>query len=167
MDYKFCPQCGGPLIEKHLEGRMRKICSECEFIFYQNPAPAAGVALQKDGKLLLVKRKFEPKQGDWSLPAGFVEYDESPAHAAIRETKEETGFDVKISGLLNVYGACDDPRSHVVLIIYNAEIQNGELKPGDDALDAKFFPFDEIPENIAFSSHRTAINLFISNNTNQ
>jgi len=139
---------------------VRPVCSQCGFIYYQNPVPAAAVILCQDGQVLLVKRKYDPKAGDWSLPAGFMEYDESPQETAIRETKEETGLDVSINRLFNVYGACDDPRSQVVLVVYVVESTGGDLQAGDDALEARFFPLDSLPTDIAFSSHRKALEKF-------
>ncbi len=163
MQFRFCPVCGHELIERMEDQRVRQVCPGCGFIFYQNPAPAAGVILPRNGKILLVKRKFDPKAGLWSLPAGFVEYDESPAETAVRETKEETGLDIQIDRLLNVYGACDDPRTHVVLVVYVGHIVGGSLVPGDDAIEATFFPKNALPEDIAFSSHRKALKQFIKN----
>jgi len=64
--------------------------------------------------------------------------------------------------LFGVYGACDDPRTRVVLIIYEALVKGGELKPGDDAAEARFFPRNQLPANMAFSSHRRALNRFIA-----
>ncbi len=157
LQYKYCPRCGHPLAEGSENGRVRPVCNECGFIHYLNPAPAAAVILFQDGQVLLVKRKYDPKAGDWSLPAGFMEYEESPQETAIRETKEETGLEVSIRRLFDVYGACDDPRSHVVLVVYVAERIGGDLLAGDDALEARFFPLDALPQNIAFSSHRKAL----------
>lgn len=153
MEYRYCPVCGGPLGNKLIDSHDRLICRNCEFVFYQNPTPAVGVVLVRDNKVLLVKRKFEPKAGGWSLPAGFMEYDEGPEETAIRETLEETNLDVRLTELLGAYGAFDDPRVHVVLIVYRGEIIGGQLKPGDDAVEVQFFPLTDLPKDIAFSSH--------------
>lgn len=130
------------------------VCDSCGFIFYQNPAPAVAVILQQRGEILLVKRKYEPRAGSWSLPAGFIEMGESPELCAIREVKEETNFDIDIDGLFGVYPGMDDPRTHVLLVVYRGVITAGEIRPGDDAAEAKFFDFQQLPENIAFESHR-------------
>jgi len=61
-------------------------------------------------------------------------------------------------GSFKAYSGHDDPRTKAVLILYVARIEGGVLTPGDDAIEAKFFPLDEIPDNIAFESHRRAIN---------
>lgn len=142
---------------REVEGRSRLICDACGYIYYRNPTPASAVILQRDGAVLLVRRKFAPKRGYWSLPAGFVEYDESPKQAAIRETKEETGLDVTIERLVGVYSGYDDPRVHVVLIVYEGTLVGGALQPGDDADEVRYFPFARIPENMAFKSHRLAL----------
>lgn len=157
--YSFCPICGADLVEKRFEAedRARKTCSACDFIHYANPIPAAGVVLVDRGKVLLVKRKFEPRVGMWTLPAGFVESGEGAAECAIRETKEETNLDVELTRLFNVYSAFDDPRAAVVLILYVGRLVGGELRCGDDASDARFFSIPEVPGEIAFKAHRLAL----------
>ncbi len=156
-DFKFCPWCRAILIERKLDGRRRLRCPDCDFIWYNNPIPAAGAIIQDSGRLLLVKRKYPPKAGDWSLPAGFMEYDESPVECCIREIEEETGLNIEITRLFWNYKGGDDPRSMVVLILYLAQIVRGELQPGDDAIEVEFFGMDNLPANIAFSAHRKAI----------
>jgi ADP-ribose pyrophosphatase YjhB (NUDIX family)/predicted RNA-binding Zn-ribbon protein involved in translation (DUF1610 family) len=152
--YKYCPRCGAEMIDKRIDHKERKVCPVCKFVFYHNPVPAAGVVIEKDNRILLVKRKYEPYKGDWSFPAGFMEYDESPEQCAIREIKEELNVDVELDGLFGVYSGMDDPRTHAVLIMYWAKIKKGELKPGDDAEEIGFFAKEEVPQNIAFLAHR-------------
>jgi len=158
--YRYCPRCGAEMVEKTVDHKKRKICPVCKFVFYHNPAPAAGVVIEKDGKILLVKRTYEPYKGDWCLPAGFMEYDESPERCAIRETKEELNVDVELDGLFGVYSGKDDPRTHAVLVMYRAKIIGGKLKPGDDAEEIEYFAKDEVPTNIAFLAHRQIIKEF-------
>lgn len=122
-----------------------------------NPIPAVAVIIMQDNQILLVKRKFEPQKGDWCLPAGFVEFNETTEQAAIRETKEETNLDVSLKQLFSVQAGFDDPGMHVILVVYEAEITNGKIKAGDDAVDVTFFTLDKLPENIAFSAHREVI----------
>jgi 8-oxo-dGTP diphosphatase len=155
--YKFCPICGTRLVERGVDHKTRMVCPSCEFIHYQNPVPAAGIVLVEAGSVLLVKRKFEPREGMWTLPAGFVEADEDAAACAIREMKEETNLDVDIIRLFNVYSAFDDPRTPVVLVLYLARKSGGELSCGDDASAARFFRLGELPAEIAFRAHRWAL----------
>ncbi len=158
--YRYCPRCGTEMVKKRIDHRERRVCPVCKFVYYRNPAPAAGVVIEKDGKILLVKRKFEPYKGDWCLPAGFMEYDESPEQCAIRETKEELNVDVKLEGLYGVYSGKDDPRTHAVLVMYWAKVIGGKLKPGDDAEEMEFFAKDKVPDNIAFLAHQQIIKEF-------
>jgi len=160
-NFKFCPRCGARLKEENHHGRIRLVCPKCGFIFYQNPVPAAGVILRRGRNVLLVKRKFEPRAGMWSLPAGFMEYGETVEETAIRELKEETNLDVRLTRLFGVYTGCDDPRNQAVLIIYEGEIIGGKLCPGDDASEVKFFPLTNLPEDIAFEAHRQVLNELI------
>ena len=156
-DYRYCPRCGGDLAVRRLDHRDRQVCSRCEYVFYQNPAPAVGVIVIENGKVLLVQRKFEPRKGGWTLPAGFVEYDEHVEHCAVRELKEETGLDVELTGMFNAYSAMDDPRVRVVLLLYTGRRVGGELAAGDDASDAGFFTIDDLPDPIAFKAHQQAL----------
>ena len=154
QDYRFCPRCGSSLEKRFTEGRDRLVCTRCGFVFYQNPLPAAAVILERDHKVLLVKRKFEPRAGAWTLPAGFIEQGEGPEACAIREATEETNLDIRLGGLFGVYSGMDDPRQHVLLVVYRGIIEGGEMRPGDDAEEAGFFTYQALPKDIAFESHR-------------
>ena len=151
--------CGGELRESfvHDENTKRLVCQNCGFVFYMNPVPAVAVILFQNDEILLVKRKFAPQIGYWTLPAGFMEYWESPEECAIRETKEETNLDIRISKIFAALPGSYEMEIQIVLIVYEGEIMGGELRPGDDALEAKFFPLDNLPENIAFSAHREVL----------
>jgi ADP-ribose pyrophosphatase YjhB (NUDIX family) len=156
--YAFCPLCGSRLEDRMMDGdKLRRACVSCSFVYYANPTPAAGVVVVDGRAVLLVKRKYEPKAGLWTLPAGFVEAGEEVAGCAVRETKEETNLDVRITRIFDVYSAFDDPRTAVVLVLYLAERVGGELKCGDDASDARFFDLDALPEDVAFRAHRKAL----------
>lgn len=163
--YRFCPRCGSELLSTELDGRERRVCPQADFVQYRNPVPAVGAFVRKESRLLMVLRKYPPRAGLWTLPAGFMEYDEAPEETAVREVKEETGLDVSVpatGGLFSVYRAGDDPRTRVVLILFEADIVGGKLKPGDDALKAEFFPLDNLPEDIAFSAHRRALSDYLA-----
>ena len=158
--YKYCPKCSAELVKKTVDHKKRKACPVCGFVLYRNPAPASAVILIRDKKILLVKRKYNPFKGDWSLPAGFIEYDESPEQCAVREVKEETNLDIRLTGLFKVYSGSDDPRTNAILVVYLAEVTGGTLKPGDDASKAEYFAQDKIPNNIAFAAHLRVIEDF-------
>ena len=155
-NFRYCPVCGAQLKERTIknENHKRLQCSNCGFIFYMNPIPAVAVILLKNNEILLVKRKYPPQKGDWTLPAGFMEYFESPEECAIREVKEETNLEIRIKRLYAALPGSYEMKIQIVLIVYIGEIISGDLIPGDDAIDARFFPLDALPENIAFSAHR-------------
>jgi ADP-ribose pyrophosphatase YjhB (NUDIX family) len=156
-DMRFCPRCATPLERRDDHGTPRPTCPRCGFIHYRNPVPAAGVILSEGARVLLVKRAYDPRAGAWCLPAGFMEAGETPEHTAVREAREETGLEVALTGLFGVYAGFDDPRVRAVLVLYTADRAGGELRPGDDAIEAKFFALARLPKDIAFASHRQAL----------
>jgi 8-oxo-dGTP diphosphatase len=109
------------------------------------------------GKVLLIQRAHEPYLGQWMLPAGFVEYGEFAEESAVREAQEETGLDVELTGLWGFYFGSDDPRNVAHLAVYEARQVGGTLVAGDDAIDARFFGPDELPDEIAFRAHRRSL----------
>ncbi|MBU8932522.1 MAG: NUDIX hydrolase [candidate division Zixibacteria bacterium] len=157
--YAFCPLCSAVLEEKDIDGRMRMACTgpECGFIFYQNPVPAAGAFIVENDQILLVKRAHPPRIGWWCFPAGFMEWGEHPRDTVVREVKEETGLDIDLGPFFEVYCGDDDPRTNAILLLYLADVVGGELQAADDALEVRFFSFDELPDKIAFESHIQAL----------
>jgi 8-oxo-dGTP diphosphatase len=115
------------------------------------------VVLARGDQVLLVRRKFDPAAGAWCLPSGFMEYGETPQRCAVRELREETGLRAKLTGLFGVYAGFDDPRVRAVLVLYSAERRGGRLRPGDDALEARYWPIRRLPRRIAFAAHRRAL----------
>lgn len=155
---RYCPYCTHELARQNVDGRVRLVCPSCRTILYRDPKLAAAVLVESDGRLLLVQRGVEPQRGDWCLPAGFVEEDESPREAAIRECCEETGLEIEIGDLLDVISFDDRARRKKgALVLYSAHLVGGRLTPGDDASDAALFAPEELPSNIAFDGHRQAI----------
>ena len=156
---RFCPYCATRLVPADDHGTVRPTCPACGFIAYRNPAPAVGVILERREQIVLVRRKFEPMSGLWSLPAGFMEYGESPEDTARRETLEETGLSIELVGLHGAYRAGSDTGVPVLLLVYRGQVLGGRLRAGDDAAEAGWFAADERPE-LAFRSHRRALREF-------
>src|SRR5262245_20607084 len=154
---RFCLRCGTAMVMRDDHGRLRAACPSCGFIHYRNPVPAAGVIVPGRDGVLMVKRKYDPAAGAWCLPAGFIEYGETPERCAVRELREETGVEARLVGLFGVYAGLDDPRARSVLILYTARRVSGRLVPGDDAVEARYFPLARLPRRIAFASHRAAL----------
>ena len=155
--FRFCPRCATELVPQDDHGHRRATCPRCGYVHYRNPVPAAGVIVLRGGDVLMVKRRFAPRPGAWCLPAGFMEYGETPGRCAVRELREETGVRARLTGLFGVYAGFDDPRSRAVLILYTAERVGGRLVPGDDAVAARYFPLGALPRAIAFAAHRRAL----------
>src|SRR5262245_35669724 len=97
---RFCRRCGSELFQRPVGGRARLACPVCGFVVYQGPKVACGVLIERNGHVLLVRRRNEPGRGLWCLPCGFEEADEPPEQAARREAREEIGVDVMLGGVL-------------------------------------------------------------------
>jgi ADP-ribose pyrophosphatase YjhB (NUDIX family) len=144
--FRFCPLCATLLQTKTEEGIKRKYCPKCGFVHYLNPTPGAAVIIEEKGKVLLIRRKFDPWKGLWQCPAGFIEWDETPQEAAIRETEEEAGVKVKLTGIFDVRLITEDPRENIVIIFFKGEIVEGIPRSGDDAEEVAWFPLDNLPK---------------------
>jgi 8-oxo-dGTP diphosphatase len=120
-------------------------------MYFADPKVAAGILVEQDGKVLLVRRINEPFKGLWTLPAGFVDADEDPARAAERECLEETGLSVRVTGLLDIRWGREHPRGADFVIFFSGQVTGGVLQPGDDAEEAAWFERDHLPR-LAFKS---------------
>ena len=115
-----------------------------------SPVPAVGVVCLKGDAVLLIRRGKPPRQGAWSLPGGRIEPGERAVDAALRELREETGVEARITGLIDVVDGLF-PGHHYVLIDYAARWISGEPVAGDDALEARFVALDEIESLLDWS----------------
>jgi len=157
--FRWCPQCRTAMDRRREGGTERPVCPACGLVQYLNPAPAAGIVLLREGRVCLVRRRFAPRQGEWSLPTGFMEWGESPAETARREALEETGLEVELTGLYAVEAGVLPPDTPVVVIFYRAAETGGRLVAGDDADEVGFYALDELPGPIAFAAHRRVLAL--------
>ena len=151
VDPSFCPTCGSELATRHVEGRDRAYCRDCEAVVWRNPVPTAGVAVVERGderRVLLVRRAHEPDAGEWGIPAGFLEHDESAEEAAARELREETGMRVDPGALdlLAVDGFDHPTGRRLVTISYVVPRARttGDPTPGSDAREAAFWSLDAL-----------------------
>lgn len=148
----FCPYCGGGTDTCMSEGLERAYCAACDRILYENPILATCVVVRENGRILLVKRKYQPCAGEWCLPGGFMELREQPAAAALRELAEETGLRGRLTHFLGAIATPGSIYNGLLILGYAAETKAGELAPGDDALEATWFEAAKLPP-IAFDSH--------------
>lgn len=160
--YSFCPKCGGALCQRSMKSGEpdRLVCLSCHFIFFLDPKVAVGTIISHEGGIVLVKRAIEPAYGKWVFPGGFVDRGERVEEAAIRETREESCLDVKISRLLNVYSYADHP---VIIIVYVGEIIGGQAAAGDETLEVGIFSPADLPWNeLAFPSTGQALHEYLA-----
>lgn len=146
----FCSQCGQPVTQSIPEGdnRLRYVCKNCQTIHYQNPKIVAGAIPVYEHKILLCRRAIEPRKGFWTLPAGFMENQETTEEAAIRETREEAEAEIQIEGL---YALIDVPNIDQVHLFYRAILIDGRFGVGAESLESRLFAEDEIPwDEISF-----------------
>ncbi len=158
---KFCSLCRTKLLTVRVDGRGRKVCPGCGFIYYRNPVPVVGCLVIDDrNRILLIKRGVEPAKGAWSLPCGFMELGETPSAAALRELREETGVRGKILG---VHGIYFEPsfRYHSLLVsVYRIDPLTRRIAPGDDAEDVAYFSFPRMPR-LGLATHRKIVRDFL------
>ena len=160
--FRFCPVCGGALESKLLkEGEpTRLVCTVCRFVFYLDPKLAVGTIISDDrGHVLLVRRAIEPGYGKWVFPGGYVDRGEEVRSAALREAREETGLDVTLDRLVNIYSYSGRVP---VIVVYAATLIGGTLACDDEGLEAGFFEPDAIPwTDLAFRSTYEALREFL------
>ena len=158
----FCYQCGFLLSNRVIENYPREVCPNCGYIHYLQVKPTAGVLVEKDNRLLVVQRSYEPWKGCWNLPAGYMEVDESPCQTAEREALEETGYKIKCGDLIDVYFYDDDPRGNGLLILYEGIITGGKMKGNAEVERIDFFSCSELQHvPLAGGSHDLAIQTWI------
>ncbi|MFC1890813.1 NUDIX domain-containing protein [Thermodesulfobacteriota bacterium] len=165
-EFKFCPVCGAELESEILKKNepARLICPECEFVFYLDPKVVACAIIEIDKKIVLLKRSIPPERGKWVIPGGYVDRGEEVRSAAVRETMEECGLQVRIRDLLGVYSYNNWIE---VVIVYRMDYISGELTAADESLEAGFFKPEEIPwDQLAFQSTKDALRDYLKLNMN-
>ncbi|MGH7332230.1 MAG: NUDIX domain-containing protein [Candidatus Rokuibacteriota bacterium] len=153
---RFCPLCGATLAREPVppDQREHAVCARCRFVFYLNPKLVGATIPEQEGRVLLTRRSIDPGRGLWTYPGGFVDYGETVTAAAVRETFEETGLKVDLTGLLNVYTYPGAP----VIVVYRATVVGGTLTTCNENDRLEWVQPDEIPwETLAFQSTREAL----------
>ncbi len=148
--FQHCPTCGGPISYRVPpdDNRERAVCTVCASIHYQNPLVVVGTVPTWQDQVLLCKRAIEPRHGYWTLPAGFMELDESTSDGAARETAEEAGASIDMGPLLTVLNVVRVGQVH---LFYRATLRNIQFAPGVESLEVKLFTEAEIPwQDLAF-----------------
>jgi ADP-ribose pyrophosphatase YjhB (NUDIX family) len=157
--FRHCPVCGHELktsvIRKNEPSRLVCTDESCRFVFYLDPKLVACAIVEREGKIILLKRAFSPEQGKWVMPGGYVDRGEVVEDAAVREAREECGVDIELKEILGIYSY---DGYLAVVIVYLAEYVSGELSADNENTDIRFMDLEEIPwDNLAFESTRDAL----------
>ena len=151
--YHYCPRCGAPLTDKLLFGRMRRSCRYCGFIHFQDPKVAVAGFISDGARVLLVRRAVPPRIGFWALPAGYMDADELPEEAMVREIGEETGIIARVIALHGIAPLAGWHERRGILLVYRVEATSGEPAAQDDVSEARWFAAADIPwDELAFES---------------
>lgn len=159
---KFCSHCGAALSYRVPPGdnRERAVCPACNRIHYQNPRIVAGCIPEWEGRVLLCRRAIEPRYGLWTLPAGFMENDETSMQAAARETLEEANARVEV---MDLYTLLNLPHVNQVYMMFRSKLIDPDFSPGAESLEARLFKEQEIPwDELAFPTVRFTLEFFFS-----
>jgi len=143
----YCPDCGGALTDVEREGRARRYCAACDRVVYRNPGPAADAAVVDGDRALLVRRAAPPDAGAWAIPGGYLERDEPPRTAAVRELREETGVRAAPADLRFVDTSLEELTDRYLLVLrYAVErgATSGGPRPGSDAAEARFWSLESL-----------------------
>ena len=158
---RFCPLCGVSLRRQPVppDFREQSVCSGCGFVFYLNPKVVGATIPEDEGRVLLTRRTIQPGRGLWTFPGGFVDHGETATDAAIRETFEETGLTVELTGLLNVFTYPGAP----IIIVYRAQVTAGTITCCAENDLVEWVHWKDIPwPQLAFPSTREALREWVA-----
>lgn len=158
---KFCPECGQPVELMVPEGDHlpRHVCPACSAIHYQNPKIVVGCVPEHDGKILICRRAIEPRLGYWTVPAGFMENDETMQQGAARESMEEALADVDIGSPLAIVHVLHARQVHVM---FRARLRTPGFGIGAESLEVRLCDPADIPwQDIAFPSVTFALERYL------
>ena len=159
----FCSNCGKKNVFGYKDGAQRYYCRNCNIIHYQNPKPTATLVCPNKQSILLVKRAVNPGKGLWGLPGGFVELNETPEIAAIRELKEETNLRGEVVGTLGTCSHFNTIFGDILLIGLVINITDwSTIAAGDDAAEARLFALEKMPK-LAFKCHEKIFQKYLEN----
>lgn len=162
MKSHFCRLCGSRMEYKipSRESEPRCVCTSCAYVDYFNPKMVVGCIVEHEGKILLCRRGIEPCKGLWTIPAGFMEMNESSAAGAVRETREEALATVEVTA---PYAHLDIPIIGQAYILFRAKLLSPyTFSPGPESLETALFLPDDIPfQEIAFSSISIALRYYV------
>ena len=157
----FCVNCGAKLVARVIEGREVEACPRDGFILWHDPKVSTAVVVEAEGGIVLGRRAIEPGYGLWCLPGGFVNDDEDPAVAAVRECREEICVPVELTGLIGVYHIPKADAPSMVGIAYKGRLVDGAVPAaGVEMLEVAVFLPESVP-HLAFPSHTKVVGEYL------
>ncbi len=160
---KHCRNCGTAVVYRFPDDgdtKQRAVCPACHTVHYENPLNVVGTVPYFGTRVLLCKRNIEPRWGKWTLPAGFMELNETTAEGALRETDEEAGASIELEGLFTVMNVARVGQVH---LFYRARLLNDQFAPGHETIEARLFEEAEIPwDEIAFRTVRETLEQYFA-----
>lgn len=153
----YCCHCGAP-VRLHVppgDNLPRYVCDACQTIHYQNPKIVVGCIPEWEGRVLLCRRAIDPRLGLWTLPAGFMENEETTSQAAARETLEEANANVAVGDLFALFNL---PHLSQVYLVFRGRLLDPDFSPGPESLEVGLFQEARIPwEQLAFQTIRDTL----------
>lgn len=137
----YCPQCGNKLEPKPIDGVERRACvsQECGFVHWDNPVPVVAALTEYHGKILLARHARWP-EGLFSLVTGYLERNETPEEAVVREVKEELGLDGTVQEFIGCYSF---KKKNQVILAHWVQA-TGELTVGAEISEVKLLSREEL-----------------------
>lgn len=167
---QFCRNCGTKLeqrIPDDGDTKTRAVCPQenCKTIHYVNPLNVVGTVPIWQDKVLLCRRAIEPRYGKWTLPAGFMELNETIAQGAARETTEEAGALFELGELFSIINVVRVGQVH---FFYMAQLTSDQFNPGSESLEAQLFSENEIPwSELAFHTVKQTLEYYFADRKNK
>jgi ADP-ribose pyrophosphatase YjhB (NUDIX family) len=163
---QHCRNCGTAVsyrLPDDGDTKTRAVCPACHTIHYENPLNVVGtVPVWGDSGeyVLLCKRNIEPRKGKWTLPAGFMELNETTAEGAARETVEEAGAQFEMGPLFTLMNVARVGQVH---LYYRARLLSNQFNPGTETIEARLFTEDQIPwDEIAFRTVKETLDHYFA-----
>ncbi len=165
---KHCKICGTAVVYRLPDDgdtKSRAVCTACHTVHYENPLNVVGtipVHIDAHGNhhVLLCKRNIEPRKGLWTLPAGFMELNETSAQGAARETDEEAGAHIEMQGLFSLINVARVGQVH---FFYRAKLLSEVFNIGYETQEARLFSQTDIPwDTIAFRTVRDTLERYFA-----
>lgn len=140
------------------DDRERLVCPDCGYVAYDNPKVVVGAVCTWQGRFLICRRAIEPRKGFWTIPAGYMELNETTAEGARREAWEEARADIEIDGLIGIY---EIPRISQIYVIHRARMRTPDFSAGPESEDVVLAAWEDIPwDDLAFPSVAWALERF-------